>query len=122
MPNELTIVQRFGVLLLALLAACVFGAGDAMAQSASCSSLYRTLQTLAATDLIDTVRTDTGESMYRRCAASHHHHHLVCRKCGSAVEVSGRNIETWAAEVASRHGFSDVSHTIELFGTCADCS
>ncbi|MCB0924662.1 MAG: transcriptional repressor [Mycobacterium sp.] len=91
-------------------------------QSIGLTTVYRTLQTLAATDLIDTVRTDTGESMYRRCAASHHHHHLVCRKCGSAVEVSGRNIETWAAEVASRHGFSDVSHTIELFGTCADCS
>lgn len=86
------------------------------------TTVYRTLQTLAATDLIDTVRTDTGESVYRRCAASHHHHHLVCRKCGSAVEVSGRNIETWAAEVASRHGFSDVSHTIELFGNCSDCS
>lgn len=26
-----------------------------------------------------------------------------------------------AAEVAARHGFSDVSHTIEIFGNCADC-
>ena len=50
-----------------------------------------------------------------------HHHHLVCRKCGTAVEVSGLAAETWAAEVAAAHGFSDVSHTFELFGTCADC-
>lgn len=85
------------------------------------TTVYRTLQTLASAGLIDTVRTDTGESVYRRCAVPHHHHHLVCRGCGSAVEVSGREVEAWAADVAARHGFSDVSHTIELFGTCAGC-
>jgi Fur family ferric uptake transcriptional regulator len=85
------------------------------------TTVYRTLQALAAADLVDMVRTDTGESVYRRCAAPHHHHHLVCRECGSAVEVSGREVESWAAEVAAAHGFSEVSHTIELFGMCADC-
>ncbi len=85
------------------------------------TTVYRTLQTLAAAGSVDSVRTDTGESMYRRCADTRHHHHLVCRQCGSAVEVSGAGVESWAAEVAARHGFSEVSHTIELFGTCADC-
>lgn len=85
------------------------------------TTVYRTLQSLSAADLVDVVRTDTGESVYRRCSALHHHHHLVCRSCGSAVEVSEREVEAWAAEVAQAHGFSDVSHTIELFGTCADC-
>ncbi len=85
------------------------------------TTVYRTLQSLSAAELVDMVRTDTGESVYRRCAAHDHHHHLVCRSCGSAVEVSGREVEAWAAEVAQAHGFSNVSHTIELFGTCADC-
>jgi Fur family ferric uptake transcriptional regulator len=85
------------------------------------TTVYRTLQALAAANLVDMVRTDTGESVYRRCAAPHHHHHLVCRDCGSAVEVSGREVEAWAAEVAAAHGFSEVGHTIELFGICADC-
>lgn len=85
------------------------------------TTVYRTLQTLASADLVDTVRTDTGESVYRRCAAPEHHHHLVCRGCGAAVELSGREVEAWAAEVAARFGYSNVSHTIELFGTCADC-
>ncbi|MGY4710559.1 Fur family transcriptional regulator [Mycolicibacterium sp. CBM1] len=85
------------------------------------TTVYRTLQSLSAGDLVDMVRTDTGESMYRRCSAPDHHHHLVCRRCGSTVEVSGREVEAWAAEVAEAHGFTEVSHTIELFGTCADC-
>lgn len=85
------------------------------------TTVYRTLQSLVAADLVDGVRTDTGESVYRRCEAPHHHHHLVCRGCGSAVEVSGRDVEAWAAEVAAAHGYSEVNHTIELFGTCTDC-
>ena len=85
------------------------------------TTVYRTLQTLAASNLLDTVRTDTGESVYRRCAEADHHHHLVCRDCGTAVELSGDEVETWTANVAAAHGFTNVIHTIELFGTCAEC-
>jgi hypothetical protein len=46
MPNQPSIVQRLAALLLAITAVLMFGAGDAMAQSASCAQLFRTLQTL----------------------------------------------------------------------------
>ena len=84
------------------------------------TTVYRTLQSMAASGAVDTLRTDNGESVYRRCSA-HHHHHLVCRECGCTVEVEGGAAETWAAEVAREHGFSDVSHTIEIFGLCGPC-
>jgi Fur family ferric uptake transcriptional regulator len=84
------------------------------------TTVYRTLQSMSAANLVDTLRIDTGESVYRRCS-SHHHHHLVCRNCGATVEVAGPEVEKWAAEVAAAQGFSDVSHTIEIFGTCTDC-
>jgi Fur family ferric uptake transcriptional regulator len=84
------------------------------------TTVYRTLQSMAAAGLVDTLRTDTGESLYRRCS-EHHHHHLVCRACGTTVEVQGGQVEKWTAEIASAHGFSDVSHTIEIFGVCAEC-
>ncbi len=85
------------------------------------TTVYRTLQQMAAAGLVDTLRTDTGESVYRRCS-QHHHHHLVCRACGRTVEIQGRQVETWAAEVAREHGFVDVSHTIEIFGLCGRCA
>jgi Fur family transcriptional regulator, ferric uptake regulator len=84
------------------------------------TTVYRALQSMSAAGLIDTLRTDTGESIYRRCSA-HHHHHLVCRGCGSTVEIGDCEIETWAAQAAAEHGFSDISHTIEIFGTCSQC-
>ena len=84
------------------------------------STVYRTLQTLADAGDIDALRTESGESIYRRCSATHHHH-LVCRTCGATVEVEGPTVEKWTRSIAAAHGYSDVSHTLEIFGTCGAC-
>jgi Fur family transcriptional regulator, ferric uptake regulator len=85
------------------------------------TTVYRTLQSLAESGEVDVLRTGDGESIYRRCSGGHHHH-LVCRVCGRTVEVEGPAVERWADRVAAEHGFTDVSHTVEIFGRCADCS
>ena len=85
------------------------------------TTVYRTLQGLADAGEIDVMRPPGGEHLYRRCSQGHHHH-LVCRECGSAVEVEGPAVESWADKVASRHGYVDVSHTLEIFGTCPACA
>jgi Fur family transcriptional regulator, ferric uptake regulator len=84
------------------------------------TTVYRTLQTLSDAGEVDVLRTDSGESAFRRCSA-HHHHHLVCRHCGRTVEVEGPAVERWAERVAAEHGFREVSHTVEIVGCCADC-
>ena len=84
------------------------------------TTVYRTLQNFAEAGEVDVLRNDDGESVYRRCSQGHHHH-LVCRVCGRAVEVEGPAVEQWAERVAAEHGFTDVSHTMEIFGRCADC-
>ena len=93
-------------------------AGD----SVGLTTVYRHLQALAEAGEVDVLRTGDGEAAYRRCGADDHHHHLVCRSCGATVEVTGPAVETWAAEVARKHGFRDVSHTVEVFGTCRSCA
>ncbi|PRY36128.1 Fur family transcriptional regulator [Umezawaea tangerina] len=85
------------------------------------TTVYRTLQSLADAGEVDVLRTDSGEAIYRRCSA-HHHHHLVCRTCGRTVEVEGPAVEKWADRIAAENGFSEVSHTVEIFGTCASCT
>ncbi len=84
------------------------------------STVYRTLQTLADNGDVDMLRTEDGEAIYRRCSTTHHHH-LVCRSCGRTVEVEGPTVERWSDSVAADHGFTDVSHTLEIFGTCPRC-
>ena len=85
------------------------------------TTVYRTLQTLADGVEVDVLRTASGEAVYRRCASAHHHHHLVCRRCGTAVEIEGPAVETWAQKVADAHGFTELSHTVEIFGLCRSC-
>ncbi|WP_280268012.1 Fur family transcriptional regulator [Nocardia wallacei] len=85
------------------------------------TTVYRTLQSLAEAGKVDVLRTDTGESVYRQCSKGHHHH-LVCRHCGRTVEVEGPTVEAWAESVAASHGFTDISHTMEVFGTCRQCA
>lgn len=85
------------------------------------ATVYRALQALVDGGQIDTLRTGEGGSVYRRCSTGHHHH-LVCRHCGRTVEVADTPVERWATRVAAEHGFIDVDHTIEAFGTCAACT
>jgi Fur family ferric uptake transcriptional regulator len=86
------------------------------------STVYRTLQTLAASGEVDALRNEDGEAIYRRCALDEHHHHIVCRSCGRATEIQHEGLERWAADIAKKHGFTEVTHTTEIHGTCRDCS
>jgi Fur family ferric uptake transcriptional regulator len=96
----------------------------ARGESVGLTTVYRHLKRLAEAGTVDVVVRPDGEAAYRRCRPSssggpeQHHHHLVCRTCGFSVEIDGPEVESWAQRVASEAGFSDVSHTLEIFGDC----
>ncbi|GLB62788.1 transcriptional repressor [Dietzia sp. NCCP-2495] len=85
------------------------------------TTVYRTLQSMADAGAVDVLRTDSGELIFRKCSDSHHHH-LVCRSCGFTVEVEEPQVEAWARRAGSAHGFTEVTHSVELFGLCAECA
>ena len=89
--------------------------------SVGLSTVYRCLTALAADGDVDSLLLDDGESVYRRCSGAKHHHHLVCRSCGATVEVEGPAVERWTSAIAEEHGYDDLSHTLEIFGTCPSC-
>ncbi len=86
------------------------------------TTVYNQLGALAEVGEVDAVRTESGEVLYRQCSSPSHHHHLLCRHCGRTIEVEGPEVERWADAVAAEHGFADVSHTLEVVGTCGDCA
>ena len=88
------------------------------------ATVYRNLQSLAEAERVDVVRGADGQATYRACGeATHaHHHHLVCRSCGSAVEIAFEGVEEQVNTIAREHGFTAVDHSIELHGLCAACS
>ena len=86
------------------------------------TTVYRALQPLSDAGEVDVLRTDEGEAVYRACDTENHHHHIVCRVCSAAVEIENPDVEKWAADMGAEHGFSNVTHTVEVFGTCSNCS
>lgn len=84
------------------------------------ATVYRTLNSLVADGLADSL-VNAGESLFRDCSKDHHHH-LICNGCGIAVEIEAKQAETWATKIAKEHGFTQVTHTIDIFGMCKACS
>jgi Fur family ferric uptake transcriptional regulator len=92
------------------------------------TTVYRHLNMLAEQGSADVVHTAEGEAQFRLCGQAQvdgepgHHHHLVCRVCGRSVEVSGPEVEAWADRVAAAAGYTEISHTLEVFGLCPEHS
>jgi Fur family ferric uptake transcriptional regulator len=89
-------------------------------ESIGLTTVYRALQSLVKDKIVDILRREDGEAIYRLCGDSHHHH-LVCKSCGVTVEIEGGAVEKWASVTAEKHGFRDVGHTAEIFGFCSKC-
>ncbi|MFT3661825.1 MAG: Fur family transcriptional regulator [Gordonia sp. (in: high G+C Gram-positive bacteria)] len=93
----------------------------ARGDSIGLTTVYRNLQALVDAGQVDAIWDGSGETRYRHCSDGHHHH-LVCRDCGTTVEIQADPVEKWAAKVADAHGFRDIAHTVEIFGTCGACT
>ena len=93
----------------------------ASGETVGLTTVYRHLALLTDEGRIDALQTAEGELVYRRCHSDQHHHHVVCRRCGRGSEVELPDLEHWAETVAEALGYTDVTHTVEVFGVCADC-
>lgn len=94
----------------------------AQGKTIALATVYNQVRALAEAGELDAMRSDDGETRYRRCASDDHHHHLVCRQCGRAIEIEGPQVERWATRTGAQYGFIEVTHTVEVLGTCPDCA
>ena len=96
-------------------------------QKVGLTTVYRHLNLLAELGRADVVHRSDGEAQFRLCGthaepAEEHHHHVVCRVCGRSEQVSAPEVEDWAERVARAAGYTDISHTVEVFGLCPEHS
>ena len=93
----------------------------AAGETVGLTTVYRHLALLTDEGQLDALQTADGEVVYRRCHSDSHHHHVVCRVCGRGSEVELPDLERWAESTAATLGYTDVTHTVEIFGVCAAC-
>jgi Fur family ferric uptake transcriptional regulator len=87
------------------------------------ATIYRAMQMLEKLGMVKRFDFGDGAARFELVGEDDdgHHHHLVCTRCASVVEIE----ECFPAEIerriASRNGFSSVTHRLEFFGVCPDC-
>jgi len=84
-------------------------------------TVYRTLEAFEGVGVVQRVPLDSGGDLFELTAPDDHFHHFLCKKCHRAERIDaciGKELE----EEARKRGFSEVSHVIEVYGICEDCS
>lgn len=87
----------------------------------SVATVYRTMKLLSDCGLVHARNFGDGQTRYEAAAGRHHHDHLICTRCGLIVEFENDRIEALQDAVARKHGFSVISHKMELYGLCRNC-
>ena len=82
-------------------------------------TVYRTLEFLAANGLIRPSHSHNGHLTYQ--IAGEDHHHLVCRVCGSEIEVQHQLLENLYRKLESTSGYERIDSHVTFFGICPEC-
>jgi len=83
------------------------------------ATTYRTVELLRRAGSVRPL-PGADRPAYIRCRRGHHHH-LICLSCGGVEETELCGAPQ-ASELKRRHGFSEASHEVDIYGTCAACS
>jgi Fur family transcriptional regulator, ferric uptake regulator len=92
------------------------------------SSAYRHLVDLQAAGVVRRIAaTDEFARFELDEHLTEHHHHLICTGCGRVLDITPsagfeRTVSRQLGELAAAHGFTPVSHVVDVLGTCADCA
>lgn len=83
-------------------------------------TVYRCVAAMEETNLLR--RCDFGDGSYRYeyNAGDHHHHHIICRACRD-VKTLDFCVADSLERMARQMGYTNVNHTMEIFGLCPKC-
>jgi Fur family ferric uptake transcriptional regulator len=84
------------------------------------STVYRTLEILAALGVLSRILDASGRAVYVRGAPTHRHH-LICSDCGAAVPFSACPVGDLATILGRENDFEVHGHLLEIFGRCGAC-
>ncbi len=83
------------------------------------ATVYRTMISLEDLGIVN--RCDFGDGPARfELRRTHHHHHIICRVCKHVTPLDACAMDEQTL-LPHQHGFHDISHRLEFFGTCPRC-
>jgi len=85
-------------------------------------TVYRALDFLIENGLIHRIERMNAFVGCSHPGETHRGFFLICADCGNAEEMESAGVAESIATSASRRGFTARDMTLEVTGTCADCS
>ena len=82
-------------------------------------TVYRTLEFLARNGLAHPTQAGNGRLRYQ--IAGNDHHHVVCRGCGSEIEIEHALLENLYHKLESTSGYRRINSHVTFFGLCPNC-
>ena len=92
------------------------------------STLYRVIGDLSDFGLITEFTTPENTMVIElNSDEGNHHHHIFCKDCGSITDIElipelESALESEVAKIEKYRSISIDSHSLELYGTCDDCT
>ncbi|MCE1255060.1 MAG: transcriptional repressor [Anaerolineae bacterium] len=83
-------------------------------------TVYRALEKLEESGLIQRVHQSEGCHMFIR-SANGHEHLLLCQSCGKTVFFEGDDLGDLFKRVSEKYEFNIQEHWLQLYGLCAEC-
>ena len=81
------------------------------------ATVYRVLTQFESAGLVTRHHFEGGTAVFE-LDQGERHDHIVCEDCGRVEEFSDLGIEERQREIASRHGFDLIDHSLTLRGRC----
>jgi Fur family ferric uptake transcriptional regulator len=85
------------------------------------ATVYRTLDLLVASGLVQQRDFGEGFRRYEPVAPGQPHEHCICSTCGKVMEFSNDRLERMIALLAEEAEFRPHHHRLEVFGLCREC-
>ena len=98
----------------------VYERGKATHPRLGLTTVYRTLNVLAALGFLHRPRMGGSAASYSTCVDGHHGH-LVCSECGLVVELEECYLTDVAQTLMDETDFRIDSHLLEFMGLCPVC-
>ena len=86
------------------------------------ASVYRVLDALVGTRLVQRIDLGDGVARFEPVRDSTaHHHHIVCDDCGRIEPFADQRLERVLRDVEQSSGYDVAGHDIVLRGACSSC-
>lgn len=85
----------------------------------SLATVYKSLKTLVAVDLVSEI--NLGEGTFRYDAIMEAHPHIQCTRCGTVEDIQGVPMDLFHREIDKHTDFTVLHNRLYFYGICRDC-